>query len=373
MYAVSHTNATRLYFASAFQDLMATLFVVLTVFMSKRNLGLSLVVFVAALASKETAVITPLLVGLYLWWQHRTIDKKLIVKLLPFIVLTLLYLYLRFFVFGFSATSIAEYETSFNPKTTANTAMWYLFWMLGLAEMVIHHVGSGLRLLPSYATDFPRWGLLHLGLFMSTVISLFGIGSYFLVRQITTFKNNGDLFWKNFILLFGSIWMVSSLLPILFLPNHKFALSLSLPLIGLVTVTLHLLKNTSLKIQISWLLLFAATNITGLLMTNRSHYTILRSSISSQIHAYFLENELKQNETIYFKNDVPAPTTTWGVSKQINEALLGTTYFEVAYPDKNLIIYYQDDLAAEQATELQEKLNITFREIPSSVFVTFED
>ena len=360
VYLFSQTNFTRLYFLSAFQDLLMTFFSLAStwLFLKRRRpraKALSLICLILALMSKESAVAVPVLLGLMYLFEHARKETKLFSvefakktykALWPYLLTVIVYLGLRLFVFGFSAASGSEYQLSLSPRLAVNTFGWYLSWSLGLAEGVVNYVAGGLKVLPRYQLDFPQWGQLHLRLFLGllTVLGLRALSFYWTEfrQQLPKINLNRHL-RQHYWLYGGLVWFIVSLLPILFFPNHKFALSLGLPLAGLA-LTIASLTQSKNRWRLIILLMFCAVNVTALKMNLRTHYTVLRSSISRNVFQYFqTEVELEAEDIVYFQNDLEGSPQNWGVSKQIKQALMGDEFFQVVYPDLDMKVIYQDD------------------------------
>jgi len=132
-YGFSVTNFTKLYFLSTFQELLMVVFVLLAVlsYLNRRIL-VSVVMFILALMSKETAVVLPFLLVLIEVIRIRQIGRiremERIEEIwinnwkrwLPFWVVVLGYLYLRLLVF--SVPDGDSYIWDFSVIKAANTA-----------------------------------------------------------------------------------------------------------------------------------------------------------------------------------------------------------------------------------------------------------
>lgn len=213
IYGVSISNFTRLYFLSAFQEIALVIFSLLCLLSFQKSKVKSLLFFILALLSKETAIVLPVLILIF---NFREIQKK-ITGFLPVIIVSLMYLYLRFSVFGLAQGD--SYIWNFSPVKALNTLSWYTLWSLGAPEFLVDYIGSGFRPIPRFFTDFPLWWHVILGLLLSTVILL----------AILFIKKNKkiDLNFLKYLLL-----SLVSLAPVIFLPQHKFSLELGLSLVG---------------------------------------------------------------------------------------------------------------------------------------------
>ncbi len=362
LYTLSQTQYTRLLFLSAFQEVTLVLFALLSclAMLAKRTRGnriLSLLSFVAALMSKESAVIIPGLLLLIVVWRELTEKKNLplsqvvrssLVELAPFFVVTALYGVLRFGVFGFAATTIPDYELSFSLRSTVHTLSWYILWSLGAAEGFINYVGSGFTVLPRFYLDFPYWGKVHLlSLVAVSAVLMLCVVSWVWNRrgELVSFRRLPEHLRSNYWLYSGGAWFLIALLPVLFLPQHKYALSLGLPMIGLSLLLGQLIVQRFRTF--GWLLFVSliALNVTAVQMHNRTHYTLLRSKISRAVYHYMQSTfpDPPAGTTLHFINDMDGNPSNWGVSKQIKQALMDDEFFRVVYPEKNIQVWYADD------------------------------
>lgn len=325
IYGVSVTNFTRIYFLSAFQEIALVTFSLLCLLSFKRSKPKSTIFFILALLSKETAIVLPLLLLIF---NFKTIKKKLTI-LIPIIVVSFVYLYLRLGVFGMAVGD--SYAINFSPVKALNTLMWYVLWCVGAPELLIDYIGSGLRPIPRLFTDYPYWWQSIFVLLFGTLISL-GI---LLIKKIKKINTQ--------ILKFIALFLIS-LAPVIFLPQHKFALELGLPLVGFSLAIAWLLptKNTSLKII--FLGFYITLNLSMNYLTYTRTYSVNRSKTAKEIVSYFYVNypQYPQGKYFEFFNDTDNYGEAWGSSKQISNITSGSELFRVLYKDKNINVYFQD-------------------------------
>ncbi|MEK7066428.1 MAG: hypothetical protein AAB965_02540, partial [Patescibacteria group bacterium] len=157
IYAVSVTNFTRLFFLSAYQELFLVFFSLLTLILYKSKKYLpALFCFVLSLLSKETAVVLPVLLLVLSLFEKKVSFRKLA----PHFFLLAIYLYLRLFIFKGSVGD--SYIWDFSPPKALNTFFWYTLWSFGAPELLVDYVGSGLKILPRFFTDYPIWSYIIL-------------------------------------------------------------------------------------------------------------------------------------------------------------------------------------------------------------------
>lgn len=341
-YSVSVTNFTKIYFLSAFQEIAMVVFILLSILTylkkpSTRNTLMALIFFILALASKETAVVLPFIL-LILDWSRGKVNIK---RILPFIIILLPYLCFRFSYFG--SVEGESYIWDFSPKRAVNTLFWYTLWSFGAPELLVDYVSSGFRILPRFYTDFPFWSSVILSTTSLTLLS-------FLIMFIKNIKAID----KKFLFALGVFGL--GLLPVLFLPWHKFTLELTLPMVGfsMMLAKLSLERRNRLSVVI-FILLFFILNISTNILTYKTHYSVSRAKLARRIYTYFKSTypEYPQGKYFEFINDTEAYPETWGSSKQIAHAASGSNLFKVLYKDKSIEVYYQD-YEAERPKDKEE-------------------
>jgi hypothetical protein len=343
LYGISASNFTRLYFISAFQELFLVLFILLALrFYLKKN-NLYLLFFILALLSKETAIVFPglvVLLNLYLK-KHPKLSTYL-----PLFLISLIYLYNRFFIFQHTLGD--SYLWDFSLKKVANTLMWYIFWSLGTPEFLVDYVGSGLKVLPKFFTDFTFWAKPILTLFLTTFLSL-------LVVCISTLKS----FKRNFpVYFFSATFFLLTLLPVIFLPWHKFTLELGLPLIGFSLFIASLLIHSSRYLSLFFLFCYFVFNLTTIYLSGHRSYAATRAQISFKVYQFFSHYypSLPDNTSFRFINDTNPEAKQWGSSKQISYATSGSEFFKVFYHHQDLKVYFDDfDVPPENSISISSK------------------
>ncbi len=335
--AFSHTYFTRLYFLSAAQEIMLSVFVLLGLINNQKKEGtktnfVTAGWFALALLCKDSAIIFPALIVIFDWIQHKKFFTKKIV-LLAFV--SLLYLFIRVFVFGFSNTLAGHesYIPSFSPRVLFNTFYQYTIWAFGGAELLQDYLASPVKLIPRYYSDFGLLGKTMIIFLLSTISAT---GLLFL-------KNVKSFTQKNWL---GIVVFVVALLPVIFFPSHKFTIQMSLSMFGFGLFVGALLAKESKKVIALLLFLYFCLNITATLLTQKTHYSVQRSKISEKVYEYMMREypSLPSGTTVVFLNSQTAGSdiVTWGSSKQISHALMGDNFFKVVYPCSELTILYED-------------------------------
>jgi len=181
-YAISSVHFLSLYYIAATQQLLAMTFSLLSLnaFIS-RKYHLASLYLVPGLLSKESALVTPAVAGIISLYQAGAINmtsvKKTFFKLVPYIVVTAIYLGIRFAV-GVEVQS--EYRPVFG-LSLLSTIRWYLLFAFGAPEELLRYglAGMGIRI-GQFLTDFNSLGWLNL-------VSTFLVFLYFL-RSIVRSK-----------------------------------------------------------------------------------------------------------------------------------------------------------------------------------------
>lgn len=322
-YAFSVTNFTRLFFISAYQELFLVNFILLSLLTFRKKPLVAVISFILALLSKETAIVLPLLLLLTDWYQNKINLRRLI----PYIGILVPYLYLRLFVFHGSGGD--SYIWDFSLIRAANTLFWYSLWSLGAPELLVDYVGSGLRILPRFFTDYPLWSKIILGSLAAVIINI-------LLLLIKFGKKLGRT------IVFSAGFFIICLLPVIFLPWHKFTLELTLPLVGFAVFLSHICRPGKVLCK-SLIFLFLILNLSMLYLTYTRSYVINRGPICQKIVNY-LQAKFPTSPTEYFEfvNDTDDYGEAWGSSKQISNACGGSELFKVLYHDQNYIVYFED-------------------------------
>ena len=269
LYAVSATHFGNLYYFAVFQELGMTFFVLLSCLLfAKNKRALSFIFFLLALMSKETAVITPILVVIIYFYKNRKLDfKKLFISLLPFGVCLIIYFIIRFKWYGFATGD--SYIWDFSVKKLVNTFFWYLLWSLNIPESLVDFIGPGIKV---NANLFLYWSKQITPILIAFFIQGVLLVTLLLKAVFRRIKQNDTE--TDSVSLFCIGWFLISLLPVVFLPLHKFSFYLTLPLIGLVFRIAYLLVSSKLNnlFIILFLLVWTITSFLTLQFTFQTNW-----------------------------------------------------------------------------------------------------
>ena len=334
LYAVSVTHFGQLYYIGAYQELLITFLTLLSViFFGKSKVVASFIIFILALMCKETAVVIPgLLAALYLFQSLRDKKKisfkKLLLYLAPFVLTTLIYLYLHFFHFG--TIEGDSYVWDFSPARALNTIAWYFLWSLNLPEMLVDFVGPGFHINPNL---FKFWSSQIIPIFILFTIQFLAVAAAFLKTKIRDSK---------FLILFSIFWFSATILPVVFLPIHKFTYYLTLPLIGVVLFLSYLIGDSKLKILfcIVWLSL----SVLGLRLTLNTNWITQGVKVSEKVHVYFKENNTNfDGKTIVFIDTKDDEVLPWSPTETVKTVISNKNFFDLFYPSLSKNVSYGGD------------------------------
>lgn len=360
LYSTSSIHFMSLYFLGAFQEIGMAFFVLLSVlFYIKSNsikdwkYLLSLMFFMLALMSKETSVITPFLaVTVRLFLRFRNIKrleyKKVtdfiraeISRILPYAGILMVYLYFRIFHYGFIQGD--SYVWDFSPRIL-NSLFWYGLWSFNIPEMLVDFVGPGLHINPNL---FKFWSQSIIPIMLLGGLLLFIIA----LLSIKAIRKNIKL------VAFTLTWFFIALLPVLFLPFHKFSFYLTLPLVGIASYISYLLVNFKHKTIIGlFCILWLAGSYMTLKLTEETHWVTRGAQTAKRVDEYFQNNDkhLSKNKNVAFIDTVEDNNLPWKPSQIVKTALSDQNYFSVFHPGK-FMVYYGNNNLPEDAYQIEAR------------------
>jgi hypothetical protein len=240
-----------------------------------------------------------------------------------------IYLLFRFLSYGFATGD--SYVWDFTVRKLINTYFWYSLWGFNIPETFLDFVGPGLKINQNL---FLYWSKE-----VVPILSVFSLQTLpFIIISLRIFKSS--VYRKNVIstLIFGILWFVISLLPVAFLPLHKFAFYLTLPLIGLVLVIARFLTSVKYNKYMAFLFIAAWTILSVLTLnhTVNTHWITQGESISRRVLLFFNNHpEVRLSKKIDFVDADSDKSLPWSP----------TTVIKVALSDKNFFVVYFPELA----------------------------
>ena len=361
LYATSASHFGHLYIAAP-AEIGFTFFALLSIILffeyllknNSKNYLLSIVFFILGLMAKENAIIIPTLLFLiylfhYLQNKKKVIFKKTALLFTPFALLLTGYLYLRFFHYGLAAGD--SYVWNYSPIKALNTLFWYKVWSLNLPEMLVDFVGPGLTLNPNLMKYYSKEIFPILVLFGAQVLIILSVLILILKRKVATLKS----FFLN--VAFGVTWFVLALVPVLFLPIHKFTFYLALPFVGfaMVLATILSLPKISNKLTAVFLCLWLASSFLALKLTYKTNWITRGAETSKRVYSYFKENYQRfQGKTILFYDTEADRQLPWSPTLVLKNTLSENNFFLTFFGGKISARYEKGD-GNEQVEKVQAR------------------
>ena len=331
LYAVSSTHFGHLYYLATFQELgLAVFYFMSSIFFidylksrNRKYYFLSFISFLLALVSKETALVIPfthLLIFFFLKFKKESNSKlrNVILLLAPYFLIIITYFYFRIFHYGFAKGE--SYIWDFSSRAI-NTLLWYGLWSLNLPEMLVDFVGPGFKLNPKL---FRFWAGDIVPIFtLFTSISIFFV--YLVLRIIKKLKNSTSVF------AFSFFWFLFTLVPVIFLPLHKFTFYLTVPLFAVVLLISTLLYKAKIKKFLLFLFLsiWLSLSILTLKLTHKTHWITQGAKVALSVHEYFKNTDfLDKEKKVVFYDTEKDSELPWSPTDLLKVVLSDNNYFE---------------------------------------------
>jgi len=311
-FAVNTTHFAPLHAASYSHELFLVFFSLLTTFSfakylktrRSKNLIFSILFFLGALMSKETAVVIPGLIAIeYLFFSPKKTLGELMKIVGMFSGILVFYLFFHYFFYGMPESS--SYKLIIG-KENLKMYFWYFIWGLSAPNILIDFLEPGLKI-RSVFFDITRINgyVFFVGFFM--LIGFLGV-----LFVINLFRNKEN----HKVIIFSVLWFFLSLIPLVVFPLHKLAIEQALAIVGLSLFIGVLLSQFSKKVTFCFIFLYILIAINSTLIARKTHW-IIRSSIQAKNTVYKIQSlDFKNNSTIYFKNGTVA-IPEYGSAKQI--------------------------------------------------------
>lgn len=237
LYAISFIHVFQLFWFATFQEIMVLTCLTLSFYCYQKNkILLNLLFFLAALLSKETAILfIVFLIAFEFIFKKNTFIKKL-PSLLINVFIAAIFLLLYKYSLGY-VTSLDNYKFQFNnPRLILNNSMWYLLWSLGLPNfMPVVFRSFPFKPLPDFWKAFAS---------SEFVKYFYGLIAYYLIffifLIIFVIKNNHKIIKILKVCLYSITGFFIFLGPMLFF-SHKWMIRLTLPLIFIILLQAYAL------------------------------------------------------------------------------------------------------------------------------------
>lgn len=288
IYGTSALHFLSLFYIGAVQQLLATFFSLLVIlFFLKKKIFWQVLFFVLALLSKELSIRLPIILFALHLFQFQGEWRKGIKRILPIVIVAALYTALRLFL-SFDVPD--TYQPEVNAKIITSLR-WYMLFAYGLPEKILDYgIGRGGIKLGDYTNDLGLIGLLSLvGAGLAIALSLY-------------------LFWKNRksakTLWPLGLWFIGGVLPILFLPLHRYPHYVDLSLLALLIVLFYNLKG---KLAYLLAILFMVTSLSSIIISQRTHWTTGRARIVERSHQLLQEEKACDYNTVLIDGEGNIP------------------------------------------------------------------
>ena len=238
---------------------------------------------------------------------------------------------------------ITEYEIAFNFDSI-KAFFWYILWTFNVPEEFKKQIAKNLIIFEGiFLRDY--WLLV----FKSFV----GVTAFVLLAAVLPFyklvRNHRFNSQTAKLVVFGLVWFLTAISPVLLLPNHNFIMYLTLPSIGIFTAIACLLvlsKDKSLIILsvLIWIFLSATT-----LNFYRTNSYTQESQKTSKKFAQEITTRLPflpANSVVFYPLSY----------RQETQSLLEQNAIQALYGDTSLSIYYNKEDLLSSLQFLQGRL-----------------
>lgn len=285
----------------------------------------SFLMFILGLLSTEMMVSLPLSLVLWIFIFQK---KKNFFPIALFFLVLFVYFLLRFIVFPISISG--SYNISFNMQIL-KTLFWYLIWNFNLPEEIKYQTLTihNLSINPKFVIDFPKESFIFFVTFFSFLIFTIGFPLFNLIVKRTKVIKEKNI--KIFI--FGLLWWLTSLSPVILMPKHQYPLYLTIPSLGLF-LSISLLLKTFRKKLISITILFSwfVLSYAGVRFEEKIHWTVRQTKEAKE---YLLEKALKKYSRLPSESVIVIPSKFY-----IPQSLMQQYAFWVFYNDSTLKVHY---------------------------------
>lgn len=347
VYLFSSVHSIELYYLASVQTLWASVFSLLSLifylkFLEKRFLSYylsSVLFYLIALFCHESVIILP---GIIILISLLNCKSRVFFKLCQVVPIII-----SGFIYILSIGSLSSlptqqvYQPVFNPKSVLNTLSWFILWSFGLPETLVDFVKSGFILKEEFIIWYRDYSRIVFPLLFMTVLLL--ILKTWLLKKIL-------LVQPPFYFFIGSF--LTSVLPFLFFPQHKFVYYLSLPIVwfsaslGFILATSWCVGNMYRSISLV-VIFFLFTIFYQTINFNSITYWAAKRAEAAEVLTKQLITKfpaVPSGSIFYIMDDPSYPEIAkeWGTSsKQAFYILSGSDAIWLLYKDTSLKVFYQ--------------------------------
>jgi len=336
-YSISSVHVFQLYWLATYQEILvfAALSFSFYYYLQKKY-TLSIISYICALLSKETAILYVLFLLLFEIIKSRKIyGKQLLRNLSAYILVSVLF----YIIYQYSlahVTALDNYTMTLNPKRLINNALWYFLWGWGVPSYLSDYMTS------IFSKPIPEfWNIIDQPFFKEYIYSLttylfvfFSSLVLFITMHLNKLKKIG---W---FLLLNVVGFFIFLGPMLLFP-HRWMVRLTVPLIFItlfqsVIWFYYLQSNTFFKgVFVVLISLYTITCFFGIKVNENTSTYLLESSISKQATKVFGNITRFENcTTIYIKNPKVMKMGSWDGSEKVALTLFGDSFLNHYFPNR---------------------------------------
>jgi hypothetical protein len=328
LYVGSSVHFLSLYYIAATQQLLATTFMLLVIYLThqKRSRYLAYFVYALALLSKENAVLLPLYLFILSNWTQVTVQRVVenVKRTLPFGVMAMAYLGLRL-------TRGIEVQSEYHPELgvrVISTLKIYLSFVLGYYEKIQDYVLP--QGMVQYLVDTNPYGYLTVA---GSTLSIILV-SYALISALISKRLMSGL---PYLLVFAL-----GLVPWLLLPDHIFPHYLDLPMAGLALFLIALTNNKTLAAILTVCMVVAGYG--GIKSSEMLHWTVLRARLNTRVVPQLISRGLCDSQQVVLVGDEL-------LARELSYSLSLSNGPRVLCNNPDLQVYYKGEVIFN-ATEL---------------------
>lgn len=343
IYYTSQVHSVELYYLASVQTLISTAFILLSFLAYRRIYFFSILFFLLAIISHESSVVfIPIVLVFEILKEKLSPEriKKIIYKIIPFLVILGLRVVIYFYILGLPDQT--SYKMSFLPTDILNTFIWFTLWCFGLPEMLTDFVTLRFQINPNLIRFYGDYVLFATILLMLIFLSL-------IIILVSLRKN----ILEQKLIFMVVLCYIISLTPFLFFPLHKFVYYLSFPVIWFsvcMGIILNIAWNKGRSYKFLVVLCLGAYILLSYktIQLNKITYWAAKRAVAAE---YIVNNikilypKVQKGTVFYIKNDPDYPfiAKDWGTSsKQAFYILSGSDALQLIYKDPTLRVYYED-------------------------------
>lgn len=299
---------------------------------------LTILSFFVTLVSFEFSVTWPAITGFYYLVVLKHSVGKTFKVFFPFIIIDILYLFLRNFYV--KPPPVIEYQIAVNFDS-AKALFWYVLWSVNVPEEFKKQAVKNLIILNN---DFlwQFWPLISVSFiaFIWEIILGVLLPAYYIIKD----KLAINLRLASFFIF----WFALSISPVLLLPNHNFPMYLTLSSIGIYcTVSYLVIVSKKLFLFVPILLIWIISSKINIDFYKINSYAASSNKIALEFYQNMKANfpTLPKNSVVYYPLG----------AKSERQALMDQEAIKAIYRDQSLSIYYNKEELLKDLGKMNQK------------------